>query len=95
MMTTAGFIDLSVKLEKQPIGTWPKDPFQKKLGAYSQLLSESGFEALGIAIFTRVLGMSEEECRRIIDDCVEEVRSGKVHSYIVQHFMCGRKPEED
>ncbi|KAH8152227.1 uncharacterized protein LAJ45_03653 [Morchella importuna] len=95
IMATTGFTDLRIKLEKQPIGTWPKDPFQKKLGAYSQMLSESGFEALGIAIFTRVLGMSEEECRKIIDDCVEEVRSGKVHSYIVQHFMCGRKPEED
>lgn len=69
-------------MHKLPLGTWPADPKQKELGAFFLLVSESGFEALGMAFLTRLLGMDAEEVKTLVEGCKKEAKSRKVHAYV-------------
>jgi len=42
---------------------------------------QTGFEAYGLGLLTRILGMSVAEARQLFEDCNEEVRSRSVHGY--------------
>ena len=81
IVAEAGFANLQEKVFKLPLGTWPADPKQKELGRWFQLVGESGFEAHGLALLTRVLGMEVAKVKALIDGCRAEMRSRKVHGY--------------
>jgi hypothetical protein len=57
---------------KIPLGTWPTEKKQKDMGAYLAFTADSGFEAFGVAMFTRVLGMSSKEISDIIEGAKRE-----------------------
>lgn len=84
LIKEAGFEDVRKKTLKMPLGTWPAERKQKEIGAYFLLVAETGFEALGLAFLTRVLGMGREEVEALIQRCKNEVKSRKVHGYIRQ-----------
>lgn len=63
------------------MGTWPADPKQKERGAYQQMASESGFEAIGMALLTRDLGMLPTDARKLMDQSRGDLRNKKIHSY--------------
>lgn len=67
-----------------PLGTWPADPKLKEIGAFFALTAETGFEAFGLALLTRVLGMELEVVKELIDQSKKEVKSRKVHAYAKQ-----------
>lgn len=80
----AGFTNIHDRMFKLPLGTWPRDPTQKKLGAYFQLVADTGFEAYAMALFTRELGMSKEEVHELINHAKKESRDRRYHSYAKQ-----------
>ena len=69
---------------KLPLGTWPAEKKQKEIGAYVMLLTEDGYEAYGMAFFTRVLEMPIEEVEELIKAAKKESRSRQIHSYWMQ-----------
>jgi len=77
----AGFKNMREKMFKIPVGTWPADPKLKELGRWCMLAGESGFEAHGLALLTRVLGMPIGEVKQLISDCIAEIRGKKFHAY--------------
>lgn len=83
-MEKAGFVDVVHKLFKIPLGTWPADEKQKKIGAYAALSAESGFEAFGMKLFTNVMGMSFEEAQALIAETKRNAKDRRVHSYSFQ-----------
>ncbi|RPB10755.1 S-adenosyl-L-methionine-dependent methyltransferase [Morchella conica CCBAS932] len=95
MMAEVGFEGVHTELYKVPMGTWAKDKKQKELGGFYQLNAESGFEAYGMALFTRVLGMPAEEAEAVVKAAEREVKNRKVHSYVKRWVFYGRKPEEE
>lgn len=63
------------------MGTWPADPKLKELGAYLLLTTETAFEAFGMALFTRDMGMSVAEATEIVKGAERDCRNRKIHSY--------------
>lgn len=66
------------------MGTWAAEPKQKERGAYLQMASESGFEAIGIALLTRDGEMTAVEARVLMDSARADLRNKKIHSYSKQ-----------
>jgi hypothetical protein len=58
LMTKAGFINVTYRTFKWPIGTWPKDPKLKQIGAYNRLGWEDGIEGWAMFLFTNHLNVS-------------------------------------
>ena len=84
MFEDAGFlVRRPITKTTLPLGSWPKDPKQKELGRWAAATLESGFEAYGMALLTRVLGMHVEDVNKLIADCKAEVKSRKIHAYCV------------
>lgn len=84
LLKEAGFEDIKTVQAKEPIGPWAKDPRMKKIGAMSLLHSETVYESYGMAAFTRVLGMGEEEARNICNGAVKATKNKNYHVYGVQ-----------
>ncbi|CCX09223.1 Similar to Demethylmenaquinone methyltransferase; acc. no. Q9RRT0 [Pyronema omphalodes CBS 100304] len=89
----AGFVDVVVQTFKQPYGPWAKDERNKKIGAMTILAAEAGTEGYGMALFTRILGMSSEEAKEICKAAVKDLRNKNYHSYSPYIVVYGRKPE--
>lgn len=83
-LEAAGFENIQDRMLKLPLGTWPAGKTQKELGAYFLLVSQSGFEAFGMALFTRVLKMSVEDARKVIDGAKKQATNRSIHSYARQ-----------
>ena len=77
---------------QRPLGTWPKDPVYKEIGALSQLVLESDAEGY-ILVLADSLGWSSDEVRVYIAHLIREVRSNKYNPYYLQKAIWGRKPE--
>lgn len=70
---------------KLPLGTWPADPKLKEIGAFFMLAAETGFEALGMAYLTRVLGMEVEDVNELLREIKKEMKNRKIHAYGKQY----------
>ncbi|KAI5811846.1 S-adenosyl-L-methionine-dependent methyltransferase [Pyronema omphalodes] len=81
VLEKAGFEDVQALEAKEPLGPWPKDPRQKKIGAMSLLNCETGFESYAMAAFTRVLGMEVDKAHAICDAARTAVRNKNYHIY--------------
>ena len=83
----AGFGRVNHKEVKLSLGTWPADKKQKDMGAFSLLATEDCFEAYGMALLTRALGMDVPEAKELIAGAKKESRSKSVHSYCIQYVF--------
>jgi hypothetical protein len=77
----AHFMDYTERAVKLPLGSWPADRKMKEMGAWFARTAQSGFEAFGMALLTRVLELDPDRVTKLFDDCNAEVASRKIHSY--------------
>ena len=77
-----GFVDIVEKQLAWPIGTWPKDPRMKKLGAWVKEDVLSGLHGWSAAVLTRGLGMSSEEVETLLTEVRIDINSNVMHAYI-------------
>lgn len=95
MMEEAGFVDVRVREEVVPLGTWPKDPKLKELGRFFRVqFLEMGLEAYTMALFARFGGWEEGEIRGLLEEVKREVKEGKMHLYTFCSFVTARRPTE-
>ncbi|KAB8277983.1 S-adenosyl-L-methionine-dependent methyltransferase [Aspergillus minisclerotigenes] len=76
-----------------PVGPWPKDPRLKELGRWMQIQTMDAIEPLSLALFTRVLGWSEQESRILFSKARQGFKETKRQLYVYTHFIYGRKPK--
>lgn len=57
LMEAAGFVNVTYKKFKWPIGPWPKDPKLKKIGMFNRLNWEDGMEGWLMYLFTTIHGV--------------------------------------
>lgn len=84
LLQEAGFQDITVKVLKMPATPWPKEKGLKQAGYFQALQSDTLFHSYGLALYTRVLGMSMEEATKICDearDSVARARQDKIHAW--------------
>jgi hypothetical protein len=81
LLEKAGFEDVHALEAKEPVGPWPKDVKQKRIGAMSLLNCETGIESYAMAAFTRVLGMEAKKARAICDAALSAARNKNYHMY--------------
>ncbi|TGZ79390.1 S-adenosyl-L-methionine-dependent methyltransferase [Ascodesmis nigricans] len=93
MLEEAGFVDVKLEEYKVPVGTWPKDRKLKRLGWITLESATTGMEAYGHRLFTNLGGLSSEEAKKLIDDVVSTIKSGKEHVYYYEFYLTARKPE--
>jgi hypothetical protein len=82
LLPAAGFDNIKVDPRKLPLGSWPANAKLKELGRWFGLVAESGFEAYGLALMTRAMGMKIDDVKSLIEDVKVEYRSRKVHGYV-------------
>ncbi len=87
----AGFVNVHEDVLKIPIGSWPKDKPLKTIGQWMQVHAIESVEPLTLALFTRVLGWSEAECRVLIAKVQREFKERRQY-YVNCHFIYGQKP---
>jgi hypothetical protein len=69
---------------KIPLGSWPADPLQREIGECYLMLSETGFEALGMALLTRNLGMDPSDVTKLVNSAKRELSSKRTHTYNIK-----------
>jgi hypothetical protein len=77
---------------KVPIGPWAKDPRLKEIGIYHREHVIASVEPFILALFTRVLGWSNDRTQVMIASLKNNFRSKNIHFYTITHFVYGRKP---
>ncbi|CZR37877.1 uncharacterized protein FPRO_06932 [Fusarium proliferatum ET1] len=91
-MEQAGFINIQEFDFRNPVGTWPTDPVEKRMGAYSKYGLETDSEGF-ILFMAHTLGWTREEILVYVAQFRREIRSGKHHGYFAQKVVWGQKPE--
>ena len=93
-MREAGFVDVTDDVYKVPCGRWPQNPKLKELGMWEREHLLECTEPYTLALFTRILRWSIEECQVIIAKVKNDFRKQGWHGYADFHFVYGRKPSE-
>ena len=76
-----------------PLNPWAKDRKLKEIGRYEQVNVIEGIEAYSLALFTRVLGWSNEQAQVFFAGVRKEVKDRSLHLYVKAYFVYGQKPE--
>ncbi|KAG8531650.1 uncharacterized protein KY384_003281 [Bacidia gigantensis] len=91
-MEKAGFVNVTIKRFKLPIGTWPKDKQLRETGAFQLVAMLEGIQGLTIAPWVRHLGWNEQEVEVFVAKVRNEWKSGKFHTYFPLYAVYGQKP---
>ncbi|EER37581.1 methyltransferase [Histoplasma capsulatum var. duboisii H88] len=88
----AGFKDVRDDVYKVPMGTWPKDPKLKEMGAFQMEHMCNCIESFSLALFTRILGWKMDETQLLCNAVRKEFRDPKNHLLTTFHFVYGQRP---
>jgi len=91
-MKDAGFINITAREYKTPLGPWPKDKRLCESGQYNLVGISERLTELSIRVFTRVLGWSVEEMEILLAQVVAGWRKRTIHSYFPIWVVYGQKP---
>ncbi|KAF5004713.1 hypothetical protein FDECE_8824 [Fusarium decemcellulare] len=89
----AGYINVSERTVKVPIGTWPKDKRLKSWGAWNRQFLLQGVEGFCIRGLTEMLGWKYEDIQLYLTEMRNEFNNPAVHSYFDVTIIYGQKPE--
>ena len=80
-MEAAGFINVSVRFIRVPIGTWPRDRQLRQSGLFSVVGLIDGLSGLSQRVFTKALEWSIEEMEVLLMQVRNDLRNRKIHAY--------------
>ncbi|RAR16253.1 S-adenosyl-L-methionine-dependent methyltransferase [Stemphylium lycopersici] len=88
----AGFVDVTERVYKVPVNSWPADPHMKELGRWNLLHITQGAEGWGLYLLTKVMGWSVDEAQVFFAKFRNGVKEKKVHAYFEVVVIHARKP---
>lgn len=80
MLREAGFTNIVQRKFQVPVGTWPRNSQQKRMGALCHAVLSAGAEAYALKMCTSALGMELEAVNKVIQDYIAEISNKAVHS---------------
>ncbi|KAJ4285944.1 hypothetical protein N0V88_008205 [Collariella sp. IMI 366227] len=92
-MEAAGFVDITVKDFKCPIGEWPRDPKQREVGLYAKYCLEGDLPGYCNYIWGAVMGWSPIEIQVYLAHLRREMKDSTLHTWYPHRVVYGRKPE--
>ncbi|KAJ5124551.1 uncharacterized protein N7515_008376 [Penicillium bovifimosum] len=93
-LVEAGFEDVRDEVYKVPSSVWARDPVQKEIGRYNQCSLLMAVESYSLALFTRVLGWSNNDTQVFLAGVRRDLKNPAVHTYCNLHVVYGRKPSQ-
>ncbi|CAI7665700.1 unnamed protein product [Penicillium viridicatum] len=93
-LVEAGFEDVRDEVYKVPSSVWARDPVQKEIGRYNQCSLLMAVESYSLALFTRVLGWSNNDTQVFLAGVRKDLKNPAVHTYCKLHVVYGRKPSQ-
>ncbi|KAJ5210185.1 hypothetical protein N7472_000324 [Penicillium cf. griseofulvum] len=93
-LVEAGFEDVRDEVYKVPSSVWASDPVQKEIGRYNQCSLLMAVESYSLALFTRVLGWSNNDTQIFLAGVRRDIKNPAVHTYCKLHVVYGRKPSQ-
>jgi hypothetical protein len=90
-----GFVDVSERLVKVPLGGWAKDRRLKETGVFCVETVKEGMQAFGLKFLTLQLGWSVEEAEVMFAHVRKELEDRKVHAYLAMYVPCQHRLLED
>ncbi|KAK0726057.1 S-adenosyl-L-methionine-dependent methyltransferase [Lasiosphaeris hirsuta] len=89
----AGFTDIHVETLKIPTGGWPLDRKLAEIGTIVQATLENDIEGYTLMLWHNVLNWPAEDYQMFLMSMRKVLRNRRIHGYIVQRYVYGRKPE--
>lgn len=93
LMLEAGYTDITRRVFKWPINTWPKDKRYKEIGWLACENFLWGCESMSLALLTRGLGWTADEVRVFMAGLRRAFADRRIHAYYNFYAIYGRKPE--
>ena len=79
----AGFVNHQMITFRWPIGEWPEDEKERKIGPWAKRNLLHGVPAASLAFLTRIAGLSREEVEMRSAHLKNEFNDPSVHQYIM------------
>lgn len=76
----AGFVNITERAFKVPLGPWAKDPHMKEIGMMNLVQGLDGMEAFSLKTFA-MLGYTPEETEVLLANVRNELKGRAFHSY--------------
>ncbi len=80
-MKEAGFVEVTIKELKLPVGVWPADKRLRESGKFALASMIAGLHGISLAIFTRFLKWDVEEMDVLLERVRNEWKIRAIHSY--------------
>lgn len=76
----AGFVDVQVVRSPMPLGPWPKDPLQKRLGLLSWANLWEGLQGFSLRLFLDVLGYQRGDLEMLLMEVRQDMQTPGIHA---------------
>ncbi len=80
-MEAAGFINVTTRFYRMPIGAWPKDKALRQSGLFNVIGLLDGLSGLSQRVFTRGLEWTIEEMEVLLMQVRDECKNRRIHTY--------------
>ncbi|PKS08428.1 hypothetical protein jhhlp_005139 [Lomentospora prolificans] len=81
LMEEAGFVDITERKFRLPIGDWCLDPKLKEIGQFVHAFIEGGIEGFAVYLLTQVMSWKYEEAQVFIARMRQAVRNKRLNPY--------------
>ncbi|KAI8219475.1 hypothetical protein K4K54_009466 [Colletotrichum sp. SAR 10_86] len=78
----AGFVDVVEKRWAVPIGTWPKDPTLREIGAYNLQFHDQSLEGFSMFLLTQVMGWDSTPAAMFVAEARAALKDPKLQTVI-------------
>ncbi|KAK6359273.1 hypothetical protein TWF696_000436 [Orbilia brochopaga] len=91
----AGFVEITEKAFKIPIGPWPRDKHDKLVGSFNLANMLQAVEGFSLHLLTKFGNMNAQQVYELVEKVRADMKNKKYHSYF-RLFVCyARKPEKE
>ncbi|PGG99426.1 hypothetical protein AJ79_08542 [Helicocarpus griseus UAMH5409] len=91
-MEKAGFVDVTEKKLKMPLGPWARDRNLKEVGKFYYLECLQGLEGWALTLLTRVMGWNVAEVQVLLAHFRAAMNDRSIHAYVPLSVVYGKKP---